>query len=112
MKRLARAAGLFGCVMMLGVLSWGCKGEKSSEPVKVHKVQLNWNAAAKATSYKVYRRPYRGGDFVLLGSSDSAKYEDAAAMGGERYCYRVTSVDAKGREGVPSKEWCLTVPRP
>jgi fibronectin type 3 domain-containing protein len=67
---------------------------------------------AHASGYNVYRRPYRGGEFTLLGKTDSTSLEDPAAMGQERYCYQTAAVDAKGREGARSKEFCVTVPYP
>ncbi len=110
MKKVAALAmilvgGMAGCKFFAGQ-------EKPREPGRAHRVTLTWDKVARASGYNVYRRPYRGGEFVALGKAATPTLEDPAAMGGERYCYRVASLDAKGKEGAPSKEFCVTIPYP
>jgi fibronectin type 3 domain-containing protein len=82
------------------------------QPGKIHRITVSWDKVPKAVGYKVYRRPYRSADFSEVGKTQQPSFEDPAAIGGERYCYQVASLDAKGKEGARSKEFCVTVPYP
>jgi fibronectin type 3 domain-containing protein len=102
-------------MMALIASAAGCKffaGQQPREPGRVHRVTLTWDKVPRASDYNVYRRAYRGGEFAALGKAQGTTLEDPAATGGERYCYRVAALDAKGKEGAPSKEFCVTVPYP
>jgi fibronectin type 3 domain-containing protein len=99
-------------VLGLGWHFYGGAKQQPAEPDKPHKITLNWEKAARAVSYNVYRRNYRSGDFSKVGTADAPTFEDANVKSGERYCYEITSVDAKGAESARSSEMCQTVPRP
>lgn len=87
-------------------------GQPPEGPPQPHKVTLKWDKAARATGYNVYRRPYLTSGYVKLGASTTTTYEDASVQSAKRYCYQVTAVDSKTRESAPSRECCITVPRP
>jgi glycosidase len=69
-------------------------------------VDLDWDAAAGAAAYNVYRSPLTGGGFVRLthtpiGDTDFA---DAGLENGRTYFYVVTALDAAGNESAWSDE--------
>jgi fibronectin type 3 domain-containing protein len=111
-KRLAIALIALGCVLGFGFYFYPKEREQPSEPPRLHKVTLNWVKAPRAVSYNVYRRPYLKTSFTMIGSSTTTSYEDSGVESAGRYCYQVTSLDAKGREAPRSKEMCGTVPHP
>jgi fibronectin type 3 domain-containing protein len=111
-KRLLLAVLAIGCVAAMGFYFFVQHGARRSEPAKVHRVMLSWSKVARANSYNVYRRNYRGGEFALQGKTEATNFEDGAAMGQERFCYQIAAVDTKEREGPRSKEFCVTVPNP
>jgi fibronectin type 3 domain-containing protein len=105
---LVGLSALFG----MGFYFYPAERQQPVEPSRPHKVTVNWEKAARAVSYNIYRRPYRSDAYSKLGTSPVNTYEDPTAMSGETYCYQVTSVDSKGHESVRSKDLCVTVPRP
>jgi fibronectin type 3 domain-containing protein len=109
-KRVAMVLFALGCALLAGFYFYPKEREKPSEPPMPHKVTLNWVKAPRAVSYNVYRRPYLNPSYAKIGSSITTGYEDSTVESAERYCYQVTSLDAKGREGPRSKEICVTVP--
>jgi fibronectin type 3 domain-containing protein len=111
-KRLAIVLVALGCVFVFGFYFYPKEWEQPSEPPRPHKVTLTWVKAPRAVSYNVYRRPYLNPSFTKIGSSVTTSFEDPSVESAERYCYQVASVDAKGREGLHSKEYCVTVPHP
>jgi fibronectin type 3 domain-containing protein len=112
LKRLTIAAAGIMTLLVIGCHSYSATPQQSEEPSKSHKLTLTWNKAPRAKSYNVYRRPYRTGTYTKLGNSNTTAYEDATVQSAERYCYQVTSVDAKGQEGERSREFCVTIPHP
>jgi fibronectin type 3 domain-containing protein len=104
-----------GVVVVLLAAGWHFYGgakQQPAEPDKPHKITLNWEKAARAVSYNVYRRNYRSADFSKVAGAGTPSFEDSDVKSGERYCYEITSVDAKGKESARSSEMCQTVPRP
>ncbi len=71
-------------------------------------VVLNWNAAAGAKTYNVYRLA-TGGSWMLLKSGiTTTTYKDATASGPFPFSYYVTAVGATGLEGGPSNTVSVT----
>ena len=67
------------------------------------RVDLDWPAAAGATSYNVKRSPAAGGPHALLANVATTHYSDATATGGVTYFYAVTSV-SNGSESASFRE--------
>jgi len=72
---------------------------------KPHKVTLKWNVPAAGASkepvvgYNVYRSEEEHGKYTAIASKVTAlTYIDTNVKSGHTYYYRVTSVDARGRE--------------
>jgi large repetitive protein len=69
---------------------------------------LNWNAAAGAKTYNVYRLP-TGGSWQLLKSGiTTTTYKDTTASGPFPFAYYVTAVGATELEGGPSNTVSVT----
>jgi fibronectin type 3 domain-containing protein len=111
MKRLTIAMVSIAAAVALGSYFHPAQSDPSQSPAR-HKVTLRWNKAPHAKSYIVYRRPDRVATYLKLGSTVEPSYEDRAVEPGQRYCYQVTTVEAHGRESVPSAEMCVNVPQP
>lgn len=71
---------------------------------KKHTVTLKWNAPVAregqaVVGYNIYRGDKENGHYELLAKGvSSLTYTDAAVKSGRTYHYKVTSVDARGRE--------------
>ena len=71
---------------------------------KKHRVTLKWNAPAprageKVVGYNIYRSDKENGHYASIATKVSTlTYIDTAVQSGHTYYYRVTSMDAKGRE--------------
>ena len=72
---------------------------------KPHKVTLNWDAPAADKSrphvvgYNVYRSDTEKGKYTAIARKVTARtYIDTKVESGHTYFYRVTSVDASGKE--------------
>lgn len=69
-------------------------------------VVLKWNppapgAGSTVSGYKVYRsQPNR--NYLPIASVEAPTYVDRNVESGTKYSYYVTSVDAAGRESLPS----------
>lgn len=61
---------------------------------------LSWNSVSGARSYRIYR------DNRFIAPADTNQALDAGLSPGTRYCYRVTAVDAAGKESPASNEAC------
>jgi fibronectin type 3 domain-containing protein len=112
LKRWAVALVVAGILLALILYLHPTRSQQPAQPVKPHKITINWNKTPHAVSYNVYRRPYKIQTFTKVGTSTTNSYEDPAVRGGERYCYVVTSIDSKGTESERSREICITVPLP
>jgi fibronectin type 3 domain-containing protein len=86
------------------------QGGESAVNSQPHRIVLKWGGSKDAVRFNIYRRWYPSGKFAKVGSSDTASYTDASVEPGKRYCYVVTSLDAKAQESAPSREMCETVP--
>lgn len=80
-------------------------------------VQLNWNAAKDATSYRVKRADAPGGPFKIIRSNlNAATYTDTATARGKTYYYQVVAVNAYGEsaptQALPVRIVDLPPPRP
>jgi hypothetical protein len=62
-------------------------------------VNLNWNASANATGYKVKRSLVSGGAYSPLASTGATNYADASAANGTWYFYVVTATNLAGESG-------------
>jgi len=71
-------------------------------------VVLNWNAAAGAKTYNVYRLATGGSWMLLKSSMTTTTYKDATASGPFPFSYYVTAVGATGLEGSPSNTVSVT----
>ena len=75
---------------------------------KKHSVTLKWDApvtraGGKIVGYNVYRSGEENGHYELIAEKVSAlTYIDGAVQSGHTYYYRVTSLNAKGRECAPA----------
>ena len=73
-----------------------------------HRVTLAWQAPVlppgeKIVGYNVYRSGEENGHYELIAEKVSAlTYIDSAVQSGHTYYYRVTSLNAKGRESAPA----------
>jgi fibronectin type 3 domain-containing protein len=112
LKRSATALVAAGISVVLILYLHPTRSQQPAEPPKPHKITINWEKAPHAVSYNVYRRLYRIETFTKVGTVNNNSYEDPGVLGGERYCYVVTSIDSKGKESARSKEICQTVPPP
>jgi fibronectin type 3 domain-containing protein len=59
-------------------------------------VAVTWSAAARATSYNVYRSTTQGVQGTKITSTGSLTYTDLAVVNGTTYYYVVTAVNAAG----------------
>ena len=78
-------------------------GTMQAEQKKKHSVTLKWNAPAArvgtVVGYNVYRRDRAKGHYALIAKQINAlTYIDDNLQSGHTYYYKVTSVDAQGRE--------------
>ena len=77
-------------------------------PHKKHRVTLKWQAPALpageiVVGYNIYRSDQENGHDELIAEKVNAlTYIDTAVQSGHTYYYRVTSMDAKGRESIPA----------
>jgi fibronectin type 3 domain-containing protein len=80
-------------------------------------VTLNWQPPAAppgtVVGYNVYRTDAGSSKWVKINSDvvRSATYKDGTVQHGHSYSYYVRSVNAKGNESEPSKQWSVTVPK-
>jgi fibronectin type 3 domain-containing protein len=71
---------------------------------KKHAITLKWEApvgqvGASVIGYSIYRGDKENGDYKVIAKNvRSLTYRDAAVQSGHTYYYKVTSVDANGRE--------------
>ena len=79
---------------------------------KPGKINVTWAPVIGAAEYNVYRSNRQGGPYTLIAGghqSNFAVYADGGLIGGQRYCYVVTSV-TNGVESLQSNEACATPP--
>lgn len=79
-------------------------------------VYLRWEPDAREATgdfshYRIYLEDPDGGDDFFLGETDSEGFLDERARNGERYTYRVSSVDDQGHESAPGPSVSVA-PRP
>ena len=81
--------------------------------VAVHgRISLVWNGVAGAITYTVEKSADDGASFARLASGlTTAEFEDAAAIQGKTYVYRVTALNSNGESG-PSNAASFSFPRP
>ena len=65
-------------------------------------VAVRWDPVTGAASYRVERAARRNGDFVVVGTSESPAFSDAAGRAG--MWYRVVAIDAARRAGAASAQ--------
>jgi acid phosphatase type 7 len=74
-------------------------------------VRLSWNApsdgGAPISAYRVYRGTTAGGETLLTTAGNVTTYDDATALNGTKYYYRVAAVNSAG-EGTQSNEVSAT----
>jgi fibronectin type 3 domain-containing protein len=96
---------------MVGVIIVMVKADQ-----KTRSVYLRWNPAPPGTGapvagYNIYRRTQSGGPYEKIASVvSSPNYTDRAVESGRSYYYEVRTVDAGGRESLPSNEVSATIP--
>ncbi len=66
------------------------------------RVELTWDVAARATTYRVLRRPQGEGNYRHVGTSTTNSYTDTEVTAGVVYDYRVTAVQGT-RTGASSE---------
>lgn len=59
-------------------------------------VTLNWNVAATATSYNVYRSSISGGSYAAVTNQSGTTFRDADVVNGQTYFYVVTAQNTSG----------------
>jgi fibronectin type 3 domain-containing protein len=59
-------------------------------------VAVSWTAAARATSYNVYRSTSQGAQGTKIGASATLSYTDMTSVNGTTYYYTITAVNAAG----------------
>ena len=64
------------------------------------KVELSWNAAEGAKSYKVYRTNLEGQSLALINTSADTNYTDTTVVNGNRYYYYVTAISDGGESNL------------
>ncbi|MBA2226152.1 fibronectin type III domain-containing protein [Thermogemmata fonticola] len=78
-------------------------------------VQLAWSAVGGAERYRIYRavadKPWQT-QFTLAGQTDSCTWRDRAPSATATTWYRITAVDAQGRESPPSRRARSDPPAP
>ncbi len=82
---------------------------------KAHSVELKWKASPSViVGYNVYRADHSEGLFTKVNSSPvlETNYKDTKVQTGHTYFYRVTAVDAKGRESEFTGQIKAVVPSP
>jgi len=72
-------------------------------------VSVTWTAAARATSYNVYRSTSPGVQGAKIGTGTTASYTDSTAANGTSYYYQITAVNAAG-EGPASTQSAAATP--
>ncbi|MBI5707364.1 MAG: PD40 domain-containing protein [Armatimonadetes bacterium] len=105
-QRLAEfglCAALLGAVLALGPVAEAQKGgTKPPTPTGLTaaagqlKVTLSWNVSSGATSYKVKRSTVSGKNFAVIASPTTTGYIDSNVVGGTKYYYVVSAVNAYG----------------
>ncbi len=71
------------------------------------RVSLEWNPAADASGYNVYRSPVTGGGYVKVNGlpvSGNTYTDSEGLRSGQRYYYVVRSLDSVGNESADSNE--------
>ena len=100
---------------ILAILVFGIVGAmlfRAGADDKQPSVVLKWNAPAPgagpaATGYKVYRNEPNK-NYLPIASVEAPTYVDRNVESGIKYSYYVTSVDATGRESLPSNYISVT----
>ena len=77
-----------------------------------HSIKITWNTYVQgsdlATGFNVYRATVTGGPYTKLNAAplpvSSTSYTDTSGVGGTKYFYVVTSVDAAGFDSAFSAE--------
>jgi hypothetical protein len=59
-------------------------------------VNLNWNASAGATSYRIKRATASGGPYAVVGSPVGTSFPDTTVSNGTTYYYAISAVNASG----------------
>jgi hypothetical protein len=65
-------------------------------------INVSWNAAPGATSYKVFRASSSSGTYTLVGSPSSASYTDSGLSSSTTYYYKVSAVNSAGESAQSS----------
>jgi hypothetical protein len=73
-------------------------------------IQITWNAAAGASSYKVYRSNASDGAYTYISDSSAASYTDSGLSAGISYYYKVSAIGAGGESVLSAGASGLTVP--
>ena len=104
---------LFGaaCLLCLTAHSWAVPSS-SSGPVpkwisatgRGDRALLAWVRDDRAAAVRIYRTTPGPAEFKLVGESREGAFADADVLPGGIYRYRLTAVDASGKEGAPSSE--------
>ena len=88
-------------VLLLALLfPWAAGAGRKSK----HSLTLKWDPAVSqvgetVVGYNIYRSEQENGPYELIaGKISSLTYTDTAVISRRAYHYKVTSVDAKGRE--------------
>ncbi len=68
------------------------------------KTLLAWqeNVPWSNYQYEIYRQDPASGQFALIGTSTSQRYEDTGLTNGQQYCYKVRSIGTYGVLGITS----------
>lgn len=72
--------------------------------VSTTQVNLSWQAAERASGYKIYRNG------VFLKSVAAATTADTGLALGTQYCYTVSAYDEAGNDSAQSAQVCVTTP--
>jgi fibronectin type 3 domain-containing protein len=81
-----------------------------------HSVALKWTppppvSGATAAAYNIYRGTHPGGPYEKIAfSAGSPNYTDRDVSSRKTYYYVVRTVDAAGRESLPSNELSAAIP--
>lgn len=64
-------------------------------------IQIDWQAVAGASSYRIYRAISPDGPYEMIGTSTGTQYMDANPLSGTVY-YKVSALSSQGAEGLAS----------
>jgi fibronectin type 3 domain-containing protein len=107
MKRLSRLSPLLLAVVAL--LAWPVRPQTKPS----HNITLTWAAVPGGVAYNVYRVTTSGAELNSSANQIATHinvltFVDITGVGGTKYFYEVTAVDASGVEGLASNEFTGT----